>query len=153
MFAKVPCHHAGVYVKGGDSCVYSWMILLSPFMMRSILFNSAVGVGARRDRKWRVREPEEPAGAHVVHNWKKHKREAIHWKGVLITGHLLQSPPAPSPRSCCPGLPSWAVIVSSFWCGSPGPSVHIQACIFTRTPFFKVENMYMYPCFFQETVS
>ena len=41
MFAKVPCHHAGVYVKGGDSCVYSWMILLSSFMMRSIPFNSA----------------------------------------------------------------------------------------------------------------
>ena len=42
--------------------------MLGSFMIKNISFNSAVGVGARRDRKWRVREPEEPAGAHVVHN-------------------------------------------------------------------------------------
>lgn len=61
MFAEVHCHHTGVCVKGGCTCV----LVHDPAGLfydqgRPLSFCSAVGVGARRDRKWGVREPEEP---------------------------------------------------------------------------------------------
>lgn len=55
------CHHAGVCVKRGCTCV----LVPDPAGLfhdqeRPLSFCTSVGVGARRDRKRGVREPEEP---------------------------------------------------------------------------------------------
>lgn len=71
MFAKVHCHHAGVCVKGRCTCV----LVRDPAGLfddqeRPLPFCTAVGVGARRDRKWGVREPKEPNEAPASLAWE-----------------------------------------------------------------------------------
>lgn len=104
MFAEVPCQHAGVCVKGGLTCVLLDG-LAGLFMIRSILFNSAPLLEWGQERQEVGSERARGASGGSVTE-KSTKGRVYTGKEVLTTGHLLPSPPAPAPHSCCPGLPS-----------------------------------------------
>ena len=60
-----------LFVKGGDSCVYSWMILLGSFMIKNISFNSVPLLQWEQEETGSGEgEPEEPDEAQASLAWE-----------------------------------------------------------------------------------
>ena len=141
--------------EGTHVCVTGWSCWALLWWGASLLILQRCWSGSKKDRKWGVSEPEEPAEAHVVHNWRKHKREGVHWKG---SPH--HRPPASVPSCPIPPflLPRSSLLWQSSWAASHVvPQVPLSTYKHMDSPeppFLKyvICNGH-HPCFFQETIS
>lgn len=116
MFSEVPCHHAGVCVKRGiHMCIPGWSCWAHLWWGASRLILHCCCSGSKKRQEVGSERAEEPAEAHVVHNSKKHKREALHWKG---SPH--HRPPASVPSCPIAPIPAARVFLprQSLWAAS-----------------------------------